>query len=349
MSFGLEAVALVEGAVAAGTVAGISGHFAHARRRLRRETGSAGAALAGLRAAALGTGSAAEAGAGLARLPVRLQVALTFELLGPLGRTERGRVAEAAEVAGLVGRAERWCASRRWWRRLHGVRLLALLGRGEGLVPALLADSSADVRAEAAAWAAGTPDPEVVERLLDLLEDPETLCRLTVKDSLLRLGAPVVAPLARRLPELDGRALREGLEVAAALADSRLQAAALPFCEHADPAVRAPAIDVVGNVGGDAATARLLEHLGDGDPAPRAAAARALGHLGHWPAATRLAPLLGDRSWEVRRASGVALRGLGAPGALMLRGALADADPFAADMARQLLEIPPSVDLDELG
>lgn len=349
MSFGLAEVALVEAAVAAGTVGGISGHFAYARRRMRRETGRRADVLAHLTATALGSASPAVAGEALARVPVRLQVALVAQLVGPLGATERRRVAAAAEVAGLVGRAEGWCASRHWWRRLHGVRLLALLGCGAGVVPGLLGDPNTDVRAEAAAWAAGSHEPEVIERLLDLLEDTESLCRFTVKDSLLRLGVPVVEPLSRRLPTLEGRALREALTVAAALADPRLLAAALPFTESPDPLVRALAIDVIGGLGGEAGTLRLLEHLSDGEPGPRAAAARGLGHLGHWPAATRLTPLLRDPAWDVRRAAAVALRGLGASGTLALRGALADADHFAADMARQVLEIPPSVDLDGLG
>nr|MBA2348214.1 HEAT repeat domain-containing protein [Solirubrobacterales bacterium] len=251
--------------------------------------------------------------------------------------------------AGLISRAERWCTSRRWWRRLRGVRLLGLLGRGDDVVPRLLHDANPDVRAEAAAWAAGSRSPAVVERLLELLEDPETLCRFAVKDSLLRLGEPVVDPLARRLPILEGVALREALTIAAALAEPRLRDPALALLGHRDPAVRALASDVVGRIGGVAAAERVAELLSDPDPAPRAAAARALGHLGHWRTAAQLTPLLRDPAWDVRRAAGVALRGLGAPGTLLLRRALADADPFAADMARQLLELPPAVTSEELG
>jgi hypothetical protein len=62
--------------------------------------------------------------------------------------------------------------------------------------------------------------------------------------------------------------------------------------------------------------------------------------MGHWPAGPAVARLLRDRAWEVRRASGLALRRLGSPGQLLLRRALTDADPFAADMARQVLDLP---------
>jgi HEAT repeat protein len=72
----------------------------------------------------------------------------------------------------------------------------------------------------------------------------------------------------------------------------------------------------------------------------RAAAAKALGKLGHWPAASSLASLLRDRDWNVRREAGLALRAFGAPGALFLRRSLSDSDPFACDMARQVLDLP---------
>jgi hypothetical protein len=44
----------------------------------------------------------------------------------------------------------------------------------------------------------------------------------------------------------------------------------------------------------------------------------------------------------VRRQAGLALRALGAPGELLLRRTVAGDDPFAADMARLLLELPPA-------
>jgi HEAT repeat protein len=79
--------------------------------------------------------------------------------------------------------------------------------------------------------------------------------------------------------------------------------------------------------------------LGDPVPQVRAAAAQSLGKLGYWPAAAHIAPLLRDPSWVVRLEAGQALRTLGAPGILFLRRFLADDDKFAADMARQVLDV----------
>jgi HEAT repeat protein len=90
----------------------------------------------------------------------------------------------------------------------------------------------------------------------------------------------------------------------------------------------------------------LLDLLTDPVPEVRAAAAHALGKLGHWPAASHLAPLLRDHAWIVRRDAGLALRALGAPGLLYLRRSLTDIDHFAADMARQVLDLPSTVGLE---
>jgi HEAT repeat protein len=83
----------------------------------------------------------------------------------------------------------------------------------------------------------------------------------------------------------------------------------------------------------------LTALLADSDPAVRAAATRALGKLSHWPAAATLAALLRDQVWEVRKEAGLALAALGAPGILFLNRALKGNDPFAADMARHVLDL----------
>lgn len=53
----------------------------------------------------------------------------------------------------------------------------------------------------------------------------------------------------------------------------------------------------------------------------------------------KVAHALTDRSWKVRRAAGEALSKSGALGDLYLRAALDSPDPFAADMARNFLEM----------
>jgi HEAT repeat protein len=72
----------------------------------------------------------------------------------------------------------------------------------------------------------------------------------------------------------------------------------------------------------------------------RAEAAAALGRLGDWESAGALAERLRDPAWVVRSGAALALRALGSPGTLYLRRTLTDRDPFAADISRQVLELP---------
>lgn len=336
----LEIFAVAEGGVAAGTVTAVAARFGVVRRRGRGDARRREGAHALLVPAVLGEGDPAGAAAELARAPVRQQVDLVAGLARTSGGAQRERLTAVAEGAGLVRCAEGWCASRLWWRRLRGARVLSFVSAGEAVVPALLDDPHPEVRAQAAAWAADWPRPGVIERLLDMLGDPENLCRFTVKDSLLRLGRPAVEPLGRRLGALDGLALQEALTVAAGLAEPRLLEPVLVACDHPRGEVRALAMNVAGRIGGPAAVDRALALLDDPVPDARAAAAHALGHLGHWPAGAALAERLRDPAWDVRRAAGVALRQMGAPGTLLLRRGLTDADRFAADMARQILDVP---------
>ncbi|HEV7845153.1 MAG TPA: HEAT repeat domain-containing protein, partial [Thermoleophilaceae bacterium] len=235
--------------------------------------------------------------------------------------------------------AEVWCRRRRWWLRLRGVRLLSALGAGGPAVLELFADPRAEVRAQAAEWAAQQPGEAPLERLLELLDDPRELCRFAVKDALLRRGGAAAEPIARHLARAGARP-HEALEVAAGIAEPRFLPAAAAHTAAPDAEVRALAASLLGAVGGAEAVERLVALLDDEDAAVRAAATTALARLRHWPAAGPIAERLGDPAWAVRRAAGLGLRELGAPGLLLLRHALDAPDRFARDMARQVLDLP---------
>ncbi len=283
-------------------------------------------------------------------LPVALLDGLPFaERLGVLGDAEpsvagaqRVQLRELARDAGMLDRATRLCRSRRWKRRLRGARIHTLLGAGEDAVPGLFDDPRAEVRAEAATWGAAHPEGDIIARLLELLGDEATICRFTVKDSLLRLGPAAVEPLRDYLSTASGERAAAGLQIAASLHDARLLDVAFGLLDDELVATRRYAIDVLGALGGERAAAALTAGLDDPAAPVRAAAARAIGQGHHWTSAPGLAAALRDESWEVRRAAGLALRRLGAPGELLLRRMLKDEDRFAADMARLMLDIPRS-------
>ncbi|HEX8391272.1 MAG TPA: HEAT repeat domain-containing protein [Longimicrobium sp.] len=280
--------------------------------------------------------------AAIAAIPVRLQIRLLTELAPNLTGQSRAQLAVLAEQIGLVDAARRMAASRDWRDRLHGVRLLAGVGGGGELVPGLMDDPHPAVRAEAVEWAGTHPTPERVDRLVSLLPATDRYGAFVVRDSLLRAGEAAIAPLARYLDEHGGAEAEGALEVAAGLADPRFAAAAMRLCADPLPAVRARAAALAGAIGGEEAVGVLQRLAHDDDAEVRAAAAAALGRLGHWPSAPVIAALLRDRAWAVRSQSALALRSLGSPGLLYLRRGLTDEDPFAADIARQVLDLPAS-------
>jgi HEAT repeat protein len=278
----------------------------------------------------------------LERLPDERRIDLFADLAQSVAGAPRSALAEAAAELGVIARAERWCGSRWWRRRLRGARLLTTLGGGDEAVPPLLEDSRPEVRAQAAEWAAGHGSEANVRRLTTMLGDPLGLARFTVMDSLIRLGASAVEPLrdAIAAAEAGQGAVVAALRVGAAIGDPRLAAAARERLEDEDPGVRAWAVRLVGAVGGDENAGAVVARLGDPAEEVRAAAAVALGRLGHWPAAPELAARLSDESWRVRRNAALALRSLGPAGELLLGRALREEDRFARDIARQTLDLP---------
>jgi HEAT repeat protein len=304
-------------------------------RRLRPRVLAARAAVAQM----LDAGDGAEP---VGALPRRARVAL-LATVGASVRGAGGRLSTTVDRAGFIATAAARCSSPFWWRRLRGVRTLAIVGAGDDVVPPRLCDPHPEVRAAAAQWAVEHGTPDVARRLLEMLDDEAPLVRFAAADSLLRMGGTIVDALAAYLASAtSARAVEGALTVAAGSADPRLLEPALGHGRDGSPRARELAAAIGGRIGGAAAIHALLRLLDDPEPQVRAAAAESLGRLRHWPAATRLARSLRDPAWVVRQRAGLALKAIGAPGIITLRQALEDPDPFARDMARQVLDLPGS-------
>ena len=336
----VESALIAEGVILVLSLLILFGHAALAHRRERRwrvplERGRR-ALLAVVSAGRLATADERM----LRGLPVRLQVRLFTELVPSLSGQSREHLARLAHEIGLVPVAERMATGKDWRDRLHGVRLLGAVGGGASIVPALLDDPDPAVRAEAVEWAGSNPTPELIDRLVQLLPRTDRYGSFVVRDSLLRVGHDVIPPLARYLEKHSGKNAEPALDVAAGVPDVRFASAALRLCRDPMPHVRARAAALAGALGSEEAVGVLQTLVHDDDAEVRAAAAAALGRLGHWPSATVIAPLLRDPAWIVRSQSALALRSLGSPGLLYLRKGLGDEDAFAADIARQVLDLP---------
>lgn len=333
----LEAVLVV---VFASALA-ISASLARWRRTRHDARSTRGRAI--LARAISGVGEPTDGAADFARLPWTVQQELVHEFGESLSGGARGRLAALGIAAGAAARAEAMCRSRWWWDRLAGARVLTALDVDTATMRPLLRDSSGVVRAQAFVWAAGRDDEAIIDELVARLSDPERLCRFTVQDSLLRLGRRAGPALARLLSDPNRPGLVDGLRVARGLAVPELLAPCLALTGHPEAEVRSRSATVLGALGGEEAQEALVRLMDDQAFVVRAAAARALGEQGAWTASSGLLRLLSDANWPVRRESALALRRMGGVGQLTLRKALAGDNTFAADMARQVLDLPETV------
>ena len=274
----------------------------------------------------------------LRALPRRRRVSALLRVLEPLSGEAAVTLAGLARPAGVESVALSWCRSRRWARRLQGVRVLVAIGAGAELLPRLLSDPVGVVRAEAAGLAAIFPAPEHITTLLAMLEHDEPRCRVAAKDSLLRAGAAVTGQLADHL--VSGEEITaDALEVAAGIATPALLPAAIQHSTDDDPDHRLWATRVLAATAAPTARDRLRDLLQvDPSIAVRSAAAHGLAALADPSDAARLATALTDPAWDVRRTAALGLRQLGPAGRIYLRRALSSSDRFAADIARQVLD-----------
>ena len=337
----LQAVLLAEGAALTAGLVVLVAHAVRTERRRRRHDTAVAQTRRRVQRSITEAGAIQGAAAAVAALPLGLAIPVLLDLIDSVTGQARHRLHDVARLAGIEARARTWCRSRRWWRRLRGLRLLARLDGSDELIAALLGDPHPAVRAAAADAVSGhRVTPDSVDTLLVMLDDPDPACRFAAKSTLLGAGRVLIGALRSYLENPAAPRVVDALEIAVEVAGPELVAAAAPWSTHERDEIRARVAVLVAAAAGAGGIETLQRLLRDRAPAVRAAAATGLGALGHWPAAGELAQALEDRSWDVRLAAGLALRLLGPPGTLYLRRALTSTDPFAADMAHQMLDLP---------
>jgi HEAT repeat protein len=182
------------------------------------------------------------------------------------------------------------------------------------------------------------PNPESIERLIGLLNDPDGLCRFAAQDALIRIGLPASEALIGALDTDDEEVIGRVLEIAAAMGDARFYRPATALTSDPSPTTRALAVAVLARTADPNAGPALVALLDDQSEDVVLAAATGIATLAFWPGATNVEPLLGHPSWELRKQAGLTLLALGAPGAILLR-TTAPGDGLAAEMAVQALQL----------
>ena len=280
----------------------------------------------------------------LKRAPRRIQVHVFLSLAPSLAGQQRNALVGVAHEIGLISYAAAKCQAIPWWERLEGARLLTALGSNAQVMVELLDDPYPLVRAQAAEWAAEHPDEHLIDKLIEMLHDPEQICRFSARESILEIGEPTVHPFLRHIVTVHQENVSaEEVEVIVGLASPVFLPVALRFADHENPRIRGLACQALGAIGVSEGIDTLVERLDDPDVPARTEAARALGTLGHWPAGPKVARLMQDSSFEVRRASGMALKAMGAPGEVLLRRVTHGDDRYAAAMARHVLDTPGAI------
>lgn len=248
------------------------------------------------------------------------------------------RLLDIVGTTGARRRVRRLGRSRFWHRRIRAARLAHILPANQDLTGTLLADSHPAVRAAAIESLSVDQIALHAERLLNGLRDDHHSVQFTAQQALLRGDGRLVEPLSRELSLLDGRNVLRALEVASNLGDPRLLPAIRRHVSDRDPEIRRLVAEALPLGAGTSGLDLFAALLSDPDPHVRVATVQAVSRLRADWLAGRLGEALRDRSWEVRRAAGNALAELGPIGLLVLRDTLERDDPYAADMAQQVLD-----------
>ncbi len=283
-----------------------------------------------------GEDAAAAAGGRLADAPRRLVLDMVQRLAADLDGDADDRLRKLVGTAGLHRPIRRRLRSRAWRRRAQTAALAALLPAGDPLRLRLLTDPHPVVRARAAEGLETTDVVDHVDELTELLDDDVEAVRFAAQQALLRVDARAVPALDRYLRTGTGAGVGWALEVAVNLPDPRLIPALELHARADDDRRRAIAIQALAPWLTDMRV--LVDGFSDPSPLVRATAAEAAGMIRAEQLGARVGRLLSDESWAVRQQAGRALLAMGPTGSMILRRHLDDADPYARDMARQVLD-----------
>jgi HEAT repeat protein len=235
-------------------------------------------------------------------------------------------------------RVLRLSRSRLWHRRVRAARLSQILPESQDVTERLLGDSRSPVRAAVIESFGVDKIAQYADELLEALSDGSKSVRFTAQQALLRGDGRLVAPVARALPTMEGEEAVRGLEVASNLRDPRLLPIIRAHADSPNPKVRRLVAHATPYGVQNHELYFLVPLLDDEEASVRVAVIETIARLqADWFAA-RLGAAMSDPSWEVRRAAGTSLAQLGPVGMLVLRKTVQGDDPYAHDMARQVLD-----------
>ena len=270
---------------------------------------------------------------------------LLMEIADRLERPERAPLTALFTSLPLREKEALALQHRNWQRRLQAAERLGYLGDGVS-VPALLdalQDPVLAVRFAAARSLASLGETRTIPQIVLAFDMPGEMNQRRVAEMLHAFGQPAVEPLLQVLANVHGTYSDNAIDVAArVLGMLRAPEAVEPLTEllgRSDFRVRLHGVRALGQIG-DHGTGDIVARLAN-DPAweVRNVVMQALGRLRAERHIASLTSGLRDTSWWVRFSAAQALWQLGDSGRKALTAAMTgDADRFARDMSRQILE-----------
>jgi len=271
---------------------------------------------------------------------VLLEIALRYSTF--IRGAEADRIIACLEEQGILDEIVAQLHGRSEWDRAYAAEVIGRLRVSEA-VPELVAaldDRSEEVRTVAARSLAEIGDERAVPALAKALCDPSRWTLSLVAENLMLMGSKAVPPLLAFVRGDDHNVRVAAVQILGEIRDPAATPALCDVMLH-DPSLdlRARAAASLGQLGGSAAEAALLDALSDEEWPVRAQAARALGLLGAAAAAPALAAVMPDRHWWVRVNCAEALACLGPAGARELAALQDNADRYVRDAARAAVEV----------
>lgn len=266
---------------------------------------------------------------------------VVHDFLGVVAGHERARLDALIGHLGIRERLRRRIGHSPFLgRRLEALHLLSEIATpaDEALLLGILDSRSASLRFGAARGLVRLGSRPGLDRILDAVVRSEPGAAVLLADALVGYGPVAVDPICRRLLEQQGVPSPLLLRVLGLIGDREAAGVVASFLADPDPEVRVAAVSALGRAGTAESVALVGATSGDADWRVRARAAASLGDLGDPAAIPTLRGLLRDSSWWVRQNSATALAKL-PDGPCALVAALDDADRFAADAARERLEL----------
>lgn len=275
----------------------------------------------------------------------RLGTGVLLGLASTNARDVQLRLRPLADALAFEGERQHALASRNPNLRARAAVQLGYLGSEES-IPALLSalhDEQLDVRLAAAQALVQMRHAPAVIPILDALALPGRWPLQRATELIHGMGEAAALPLRQLLSDRASApapaAVAIAINVLGMLGAREAAAQVAGWLDHEDIEIRVAAAKALGGMHEPAVAARMIEALADPAWEVRSMAAKSLGRLRAKDAIPALQHALTDAAWWVRCNAAEALAEMGADGVAMLKQTLAtEADAFARDISRQLLE-----------